>query len=111
MDDLSYDIVNLIFEIEKEYYERRHEANKDKPNYNNEFLIDTSYKFTIIPKLEAMLGRDWIKADFSSDEVYSKIKAEFKGIAGPDMEQIGNIAAKSGVNSLTDMQKTALAVL
>ncbi len=111
LDDLSYDIVNLIFEIEKEYYERRHEANKDKPNYNNEFLIDTSYKFTIIPKLEVMLGRDWIKADFSSDEVYSKIKAEFKGIAGPDMEQIGNIAAKSGVNSLTDMQKTALGVL
>ena len=62
-------------------------------------------------KLEEILGQDWIKADFSSDEVYSKINAEFKSLTRQDLEQIGSIASKSGINALTDMQKKALEVL
>lgn len=111
LDDLSYDIAEVIYVAEKEYYERRHEANKDKAGYNNEFLIDANYKYTIIPKLEEILGKDWIKADFSLDEIYSKLKEKFKGISGPDMVQIACIAQKSGIGVLSDMQKTALSVL
>jgi superfamily II RNA helicase len=111
LDDLSYDIADVIYQAEKEYFERRHEANKDKIGYNNEFLIDANYKYTIIPKLEETLGKDWIKADFSDDEIYSKLKEVFKGIAGPDMVQIACIAQKSGTGALTDLQKTALGVL
>ena len=39
LDDLSYEVVDVIYSAQKDYFERRHEANKDKMGYNNEFLI------------------------------------------------------------------------
>ncbi len=111
LDDLSYAVIDLIYEIEKEYFERRHEANKDKPDYDNRFLIDASYRSTIAKKLKETLGENWINTDFLDYDVYTKLKEEFKSIAGTDLIQINNIAEKSGVRALSDTQRKALEVL
>jgi len=109
--DLSYDIIDLIYKTEIHYFEKRHRANQDKPDYNNEFLKDSSYKDEIRPKLERALGENWINADFSDDKVYKKLITEFPSIIPSDMEAIQSIASKSGINVLSDRQKAALELL
>ena len=109
--DLSYDVIDLIFKAEAGYYEKRHRANQGKAGYNNEFLKDFSYKDEIRPKLERALGKDWINADFTDDNVYKKLIAEFPSLVYSDMETIQSIASKSGINALSDRQKAALELL
>jgi len=111
LEDTSYNVVDLIYEVEKEYYERRHEANKYKQGYNNEFLLDSSYKETIAPRLRQILGDDWIKTDFKDENVFKKLKEQFVALSGSDMEQINAIASKSGTRALSDNQKRALEII
>lgn len=110
-EDRSSDVADMIYQIESEYYEKRHENNKGKSWYNDEFLKDEYYRFEIIPKLENALGPDWIKADFLSDEVYDKLKKEFLSISKADLVNIQRVASLSGVSALSDRQRRALEML
>ncbi|MBQ4646968.1 MAG: DEAD/DEAH box helicase [Candidatus Gastranaerophilales bacterium] len=109
--DLSYDIINLIYQTEMHYFEKKHRANQDKSQYNNEFLKDSTYKEEIRPKLERALGENWINADFSDEKTYKKLIAEFPSLIQSDMQTIQAIASKSGINVLSDRQKAALELL
>lgn len=109
--DLSYDIIDLIYKSEMHYFEKRHRANQDKPEYNNEFLKDSTYKDEIRPKLERALGENWINADFADDKVYKKLIQEFPSLFQADMAIIQSIASKSGINILSEKQKASLELL
>lgn len=111
MEDSSWDVIDLIYKIEMDYYERRHKTNENEPDYDGRFLKDSNYRAQIPEKLEKALGEDWINADFSDKETYLKLKKEFESLAPTDMENISKLACASGANSLSDRQKEALELI
>ena len=109
--DGSNEIINLIFDSEKTYYDYRRENEIYITGKYNGFVVDESYRKTIREKLELMFGANWIDLDFSSDEIREKLTSEFQSITELELDQIKNLAFLSSSKSLSDAQKKALEII
>lgn len=108
LPDYTYDIQNLIYDSEIDFWQRKQAQNPQ--NETPKQLKDKFYN-EIPDILSEKIGPNWLSADFSDKSIQRKLLNEFPSLTEIELKRIAYLSDISGIKSLTDGQKTALEIL